>query len=78
MGSPFWGGGGVLGVFFSLHAYASVLLRLWETKGLEDLMEMCFLAILWVLWLERNVRVFHKRARSIEGMWEHIVFLTSL
>lgn len=31
-----------------------------------------FLSIFWLVWLEQNDRVFHKRVSSIEGMWEHI------
>lgn len=41
-------------------------------------LEMCFLAIMWVIWIERNDRVLHNRASSIDVLWDNIVYLDFL
>ncbi|KAJ9671310.1 hypothetical protein PVL29_025144 [Vitis rotundifolia] len=35
-------------------------------------------AIIWVVWKERNARIFEDRARNSENLWDSIVFLASL
>lgn len=47
-------------------------------KQQKTLWRCAFLAIFWVVWLEQNYQAFHKRAASIEGLWERVVFLASL
>lgn len=37
-----------------------------------------FLAIIWVIWLERNDRIFYNRASDIDVMWDRVVYLASL
>ncbi|KAJ9700181.1 hypothetical protein PVL29_005821 [Vitis rotundifolia] len=36
------------------------------------------IALIWVVWQERNVRIFEDKARSSENLWDYIHFLASL
>ena len=36
------------------------------------------IALIWVVWRERNMRIFEDKARNSEYLWDSIVFLTSL
>lgn len=35
------------------------------------------LAVFWVVWLERNERIFEHRIEEVGGLWERVVFLAS-
>ena len=36
------------------------------------------IALIWVVWRERNVRIFEDIARNSENLWDSIHFLASL
>ena len=36
------------------------------------------IALIWVVWWERNARIFEDKARNSEFLWDSIVFLASL
>ena len=36
------------------------------------------IALIWVVWQERNVRIFEDKARNSENLWDSIHFLASL
>ena len=36
------------------------------------------IAIIWVVWRERNARIFEDKTRNSENLWDAIHFLTSL
>ena len=36
------------------------------------------IALMWVVWRERNARIFEDKARNSEYLWDCIRFLTSL
>ncbi|RVX09419.1 hypothetical protein CK203_015227 [Vitis vinifera] len=36
------------------------------------------IALIWVVWRERNVRIFEDKARNLEYLWDSIYFLASL
>ena len=35
------------------------------------------IALMWVVWRERNARIFKDKARNSEYLWDSICFLTS-
>ena len=36
------------------------------------------IALMWVVWRERNARIFYDKARNSEYLWDSICFLASL
>ena len=36
------------------------------------------IAIIWVVWREKNVRIFEDKARNSENFWDSIHFIASL
>ena len=41
------------------------------------LWKLAFLALMWVVWWEKNVRIFEDKARSSKGLWDIIFFIAS-
>ena len=35
------------------------------------------IALIWVVWRERNARIFEDKARNLENLWDTIHFLAS-
>ena len=42
------------------------------------LWQVASIALIWVVWWERNARIFEDKARNSEFLWDSIVFLASL
>ena len=36
------------------------------------------IALIWVVWRERNARIFEDKAKNLENLWDSIHFLASL
>ena len=36
------------------------------------------IALIWVMWQERNARIFENKARNSENLWDSVHFLASL
>lgn len=47
-------------------------------KQQNILWRYAFLAIIWLLWLERNDRIFHEKTTEALDLWKQFVFLASL
>ena len=41
------------------------------------LWKLACLALMWVVWWEKNVRIFEDKARSSKGLWDIIFFVAS-
>ena len=41
------------------------------------LWQFACLALMWVVWRERNARIFEGKVRTLEGLWDTIHFLAS-
>ena len=48
-----------------------------STNRGKVLWQFACLALMSVVWWERNVRIFYDKARTSEGLWEIIHFLAS-
>ena len=48
------------------------------SKGGTVLWQATCIAIIWVVWRERNARIFEDKARNSENLWDSIHFLASL
>ena len=42
------------------------------------LWQVMSIALMWVVWWEKNARIFEDKERNSEYLWDSIVFLTSL
>ena len=42
------------------------------------LWQAVYIALIWVVWWERNARIFEDKARNSENLWDSIHFLASL
>ena len=47
-------------------------------KGRSYLWRTAVLAIMWVIWLERNNRIFEGIEASVEDLWEKVRFWTAI
>ena len=45
-------------------------------RGLVLCQSTC-IALIWIVWRERNVRIFEDKARNLEALWDTIHFLAS-
>ena len=41
------------------------------------LWQIACVALIWVVWWERNARIFEDKARTLEVLWDTIYFLNS-
>ena len=46
-------------------------------RGIVLWQDAC-IALIWVVWQERNARIFEDKARNLENLWDSIHFLTFL
>ncbi|RVW75344.1 hypothetical protein CK203_052921 [Vitis vinifera] len=46
-------------------------------RGIE-LWQVACIALIWIVWQERNARIFEDKARNSENLWDSIHFLASL
>ena len=51
--------------------------RLGNTNRGKVLWKLACLALVWVVWWERNARIFENRVRSSKGLWDMIFFIAS-
>lgn len=35
------------------------------------------MALFWVIWLERNARIFYEKEECVDGLWDRVYFLAS-
>ena len=51
----------------------------WKIRFEEStLWQNACIALIWVVWRERNARIFEDKARNLENLWDSIHFLASL
>ena len=46
-------------------------------ENTNRLWKLACLALVWVVWWERNARIFENRVRSSKGLWDMIFFIAS-
>ena len=46
-------------------------------RGIELWQAAC-IALIWIVWQERNAWIFEDKVRNLENLWDSIHFLTSL
>ncbi|RVW40626.1 Transposon TX1 uncharacterized 149 kDa protein [Vitis vinifera] len=63
----------------SRSSFSSLFLDDWVVaqRGIV-LWQVASIALIWVVWWERNARIFEDKARNSEFLWDSIVFLASL
>ena len=73
---------GVVTQIISVSQYGLGTLEKYKGFGLSKrgivLWQTACIALIWVVWRERNVRIFEDKARNLENLWDSIHFLVSL
>ncbi|RVW77759.1 putative ribonuclease H protein [Vitis vinifera] len=54
------------------------LQRIWQVQERGNSMAKRSIALIWVVWRERNARIFEDKARNAGNLWDSIHFLASL
>lgn len=76
---PFWQDRIIWGSSYACFRYVGdCILVLCGTKRAKSLWSSAILAGFWVIWLERNVRIFKYKYEEMEGLWDRVCFFASL